>query len=74
MSSQGRRDGLLDTQEVARILGVHVQTVRRYIRSKQLPAIRLTPRLYKVRQRDLERFLLTRQTVVGEGSLSGGGV
>lgn len=74
MSSQGRRDGLLDTQEVARILGVHVQTVRRYIRSKQLPAIRLTPRLYKVRQHDLERFLLTRQTVVGEGSFSGGGV
>ena len=72
MSSQGRKDGLLDTQEVARILGVHVQTVRRYIRSKQLPAIRLTPRLYKIRQRDLERFLLTRQTV--EGSLSGGGV
>lgn len=74
MSSQGRRDGLLDTQEVARILGVHVQTVRRYIRSKQLPAIRLTPRLYKIRQNDLERFLSTRQTVVGEGSLSGGGV
>ncbi len=74
MNSQGRRDGLLDTQEVARILGVHVQTVRRYIRSKQLPAIRLTPRLYKVRQGDLERFLLTRQTVVGEASLSGGGM
>lgn len=74
MSSQGRRDGLLDTQDVARILGVHVQTVRRYIRSKQLPAIRLTPRLYKVRQGDLERFLLTRQTVVGEASLSGGGM
>ena len=74
MSSQGRRDGLLDTQEVARILGVHVQTVRRYIRSKQLPAIRLTPRLYKIRRGDLERFLSTRQTMVGEGSLSGGGV
>lgn len=72
MTSQPRRDGLLDTQEVARILGVHVQTVRRYIRAKQLPAIRLTPRLYKVRQGDLERFLLARETVGGEGSLSGG--
>jgi excisionase family DNA binding protein len=70
--SQGGK-GLLDTSEVARILGVHVQTVRRYIRSQKLPAIRLTPRLYKVRQGDLERFLLARQTIVGEASLSGGG-
>ena len=74
MTSKGPKNGLLDTREVARILGVHVQTVRRYIRSKQLPAIRLTPRLYKIRQGDLERFLLTRQTVAGEASLSGGGV
>lgn len=74
MSSKVRRDGLLNTQEVARILGVHVQTVRRYIRSKQLPAIKLTPRLYKIRQRDLERFLSARQTVAAEGALSGGGM
>lgn len=73
MTSQIRKPGLLDTREVARILGVHVQTVRRYIRSQELPAIRLTPRLYKVRQGDLERFLLARQTTVGEASLAGGG-
>lgn len=73
MTAQTRRDGLLDTREVARILGVHVQTVRRYIRAQQLPAIRLTPRLYKVRQRDLERFLLARQTTLAESALSGGG-
>ena len=72
MSTQPRREGLLDTEEVARILGVHVQTVRRYIRLQQLPAIRLTPRLYKVRQRDLERFLNERRTIAGETSFSGG--
>lgn len=56
-------DGLLDTHDVARILGVHVQTVRRYIRAKRLPAIRITPRLYKVRRLDLERFLREHLTV-----------
>lgn len=71
MSPQQPREGLLDTQEVARILGVHVQTVRRYIRAKQLPAIRLTPRLYKVRQQDLEHFLRVRRTVPTDGSLHG---
>lgn len=74
MSTQPRREGLLDTEEVARILGVHVQTVRRYIRSKQLPAIRLAPRLYKIRQHDLERFLNERGTISGGTSLSGGTV
>lgn len=69
MTPPSGHDGLLDTREVARILGVHVQTVRRYIRSKQLPAIRLAPRLYKVRQVDLERFLNARRTVTeGSGS------
>ncbi len=72
MTTPARWEGLLlDTTEVARILGVHVQTVRRYIRSKQLPAIRLTPRLYKVSQGDLERFLSARRTVASEPS--GGG-
>ena len=72
MSHSTKREGLLDTEEVARILGVHVQTVRRYIRSKQLPAIRLTPRLYKIRVLDLENFLNTRSTEWGDGQLSGG--
>ena len=68
--SVSRRENLLDTHEVARILGVHVQTVRRYIRAKQLPAIQLTPRLYKVRQGDLDQFLRTRRTVPSSGGQS----
>lgn len=70
MASEARGEGLLDTREVARILGVHVQTVRRYIRSQELPAIRLTPRLYKVRRVDLEHFLHHRRTVA-DGSAAG---
>ncbi len=72
MSHSTKKDSLLDTEEVARILGVHVQTVRRYIRAKQLPAIRLTPRLYKIRALDLEHFLNSRSTEWGDGQLSGG--
>jgi excisionase family DNA binding protein len=48
---------LLSTQEVADILGVHVQTVRQYIRLGELPAVKISPRLYKVRPEDLERFI-----------------
>lgn len=63
MAATNPLERLLDTQDVAQILGVHVQTVRRYIRDKRLPAIRITPRLYKVRWRDLERFLRENRTV-----------
>jgi len=62
MAASNPLEGLLDTQDVARILGVHVQTVRRYIREKRLPAIRITPRLYKVRRHDLEWFLQEHRT------------
>ncbi|MCB0077797.1 MAG: helix-turn-helix domain-containing protein [Anaerolineales bacterium] len=61
-----QRERLLGTGEVARILGVHVQTVRRYIRAKELPAIQLTPRNYKVRQSDLDHFLDGRCTIAGQ--------
>lgn len=71
MGDELRQDGLLDTHEVASILGVHVQTVRRYIRAQQLPAIRLTARLYKVRPQDLQRFLQSRHTIAPEGNLPG---
>lgn len=53
---------LLSTREVADILGVHVQTVRQYIRQGELPAIKMSPRLYKVRPEDLERFIEGKKT------------
>lgn len=71
MGDDLRQEGLLDTREVASILGVHVQTVRRYIRAQELPAIRLTARLYKVRPQDLQRFLQSRHTIAPDGTLSG---
>ncbi len=46
----------LSTQEVAKILGVRVETVRNYIKRGKLPAVKLG-RDYKITQRDLEEFL-----------------
>jgi excisionase family DNA binding protein len=46
----------LSTQEVAKILGVRVETVRNYIKRGKLPAVKLG-RDYKIAQRDLEEFL-----------------
>jgi excisionase family DNA binding protein len=53
---------LLSTREAADILGVHVQTVRQYIRRGELPAVKISPRLYKVRPEDLERFIEDKKT------------
>lgn len=47
---------LLTAEEVAEQLRVNVNTVRRYIRSGRLPAIRLG-KGYRVRAEDLEAFL-----------------
>ena len=53
---------LLSTQEAADILGVHVQTVRQYIKRGELPAVKISPRLYKIRPEDLERFIEEKKT------------
>lgn len=53
---------LLSTREAADILGVHVQTVRQYIRRGELPAVKISPRLYKIRPEDLERFIEDKKT------------
>jgi len=53
---------LLSTQEAADILGLHVQTVRQYIRRGELPAVKISPRLYKIRPEDLERFIEDKRT------------
>ena len=53
---------LLSTQEAADMLGVHVQTVRQYIRRGYLPAVKISPRLYKIRPEDLEMFIEDKKT------------
>ena len=52
-------DRLLTVHEVAARLGAHIETVRRWIRSGDLPAMRPGGRRlgYRVAESDLEQFL-----------------
>lgn len=52
---------LLSTKEVAHILGLHEQVVRRYIRKGILPAIKLE-RKYRIDEEDLNNWLEERKT------------
>ena len=50
----------LTTEDIARHLDISVATVRRYIRTGKLPAVRLE-RAYRVRREDFEAFLKERE-------------
>jgi excisionase family DNA binding protein len=47
---------MLSPAEAARILGVHAETVRRYIRQGQLPAQHLGARTLRIRRSDIENI------------------
>jgi len=53
---------LLTTNQVAQILGVHTQTIRRYIKQGDLAAIRISARDFRVELQDLRGFLERRRT------------
>lgn len=58
------KDELLDVEQVADELGVHVETVRKWIREKQLNAVSLGRRGgYRIRRSALEDFLRRRETM-----------
>ncbi len=57
-------DELLGVEKVAEELGVHVDTVRKWIREKQLRAVKLGRRGgYRIRRSDLNEFLRKRETI-----------
>jgi len=49
-------DGYLSTSDVAQRYGVTVQTVLLWIKAGKLKHIKLTPRLYRIKESDLEAF------------------
>ena len=51
-------------QEIAQMLGLKVDTIREYIRKKELPAYRFG-RDYRVKKEDYEEFLKKRRTTDG---------
>lgn len=56
-------DELLTVSAVAEKLGVHIETVRRWIRDGDLPAIRFARKTgYRIRASDLAIFLEDRET------------
>ncbi len=58
------KDELLDVEQVAGELGVHVETIRKWIREKQLNAVSLGRRGgYRIRRSALEDFLRRRETM-----------
>jgi excisionase family DNA binding protein len=58
------KDELLDVEQVADELGVHVETIRKWIREKQLNAVSLGRRGgYRIRRSALEDFLRRRETM-----------
>jgi excisionase family DNA binding protein len=62
------KDELLDVEKVADELGVHQETVRKWIREKQLNAVNLGRRGgYRIRRSDLEVFLRKRETMPDQG-------
>jgi excisionase family DNA binding protein len=60
---------LLTVEEVADYLGQHRVTVYTEIREGRIPAVRIGEgRTIRVREADLERYLETRSTKVGDAS------
>lgn len=58
------KDEWLDVEQVADELGVHVETIRKWIREKQLNAVSLGRRGgYRIRRSALEDFLRRRETM-----------
>lgn len=53
-------DKFLTTEEIAAELGVHIETVRRWIRRGDLPVTRLL-KFYRIRREDYEDFLKKRE-------------
>jgi len=50
---------LLRVEEVADLLQVDIETVRRYVRSGKLPAIKLGGKYIRISKTDLDEFLKT---------------
>ena len=49
--------------EVAEMLKMHIETVREFVRKKELPAYKMSKRDYRVSKADLDEFLRKRRTI-----------
>jgi len=49
-------------KEIAELFSMNVMTVYRYIKAKKLKAIKLTPRVFRIDEKDLNQFLKKHKT------------
>jgi excisionase family DNA binding protein len=73
MTNHNDIDGMLTINEVARLLNVHINTVRRWSNQGALKSYRIGSRGdRRFRQEDIENFLTreNKDTVAGEGKTS----
>lgn len=54
-------DELLTTEDIAKELKYHIETVRKWIREGRLKAMRINKKEYRVKRSELERFLEEKQ-------------
>ncbi|MGH2493726.1 MAG: helix-turn-helix domain-containing protein [Ktedonobacteraceae bacterium] len=48
---------LLTIEQVAERLQLHPDTIRRYIREKKLPSVRISGTVVRIKQSDLDKFI-----------------
>jgi len=54
-------DEMLTAGEVAKIMKVHISTVRKWVRSGELRVVDIGPREYRIRRSELNRFVQERE-------------
>jgi len=54
-------DNLLTPEQVSKKLKVSIFTVYRWIKSGRLKAIKITPRVFRIEEKDLKEFLHKRE-------------
>jgi excisionase family DNA binding protein len=57
-------DEMLTAEEVAKIMKVHITTVRKWIRSNELKVVEIGIREYRIRRSELVRFIQERERKV----------
>ncbi|MEA3345712.1 MAG: helix-turn-helix domain-containing protein [Chloroflexota bacterium] len=55
------RKEFLTSRDIAKELSYHIETIRRYLREGEIPAVKLGGQ-YRVRREDFERFLRDHRT------------
>jgi len=62
MKGKKALEQLLTSEQIAKKLNISIFTVYRWIKTGKLKAIKLTPRVFRIEEEDLNQFLKKRKT------------